>query len=120
MVKFLNWRFFSTAILICYSFLISLNRLGFLLIALKGKKIFCPDFISSTNTNFDNFFFREDIFFLIHIRQLINEEGYTIKGVQMYLKKDNTLTKTLPNKEKEYFQIIKEIKKDIKNIINNK
>ena len=62
----------------------------------------------------------EDISFLIHIRKLINEEGYTIKGVQIYLKKDNTLTKTLSNKEKEYFQIIKEIKKDIKNIINNK
>ena len=62
----------------------------------------------------------KDISFLIHIRQLINEEGYTIKGVQIYLKKDNTLTKTLSNKEKEYFQIIKEIKKDIQNIINNK
>ena len=62
----------------------------------------------------------KDISFLIHIRKLIKEEGYTIKGVQMYLKKDNTLTKTLSNKEKEYFQIIKEIKKDIKNIINNK
>ena len=62
----------------------------------------------------------KDISFLIYIRKLINEEGYTIKGVQIYLKKDNTLTKTLSNKEKEYFQIIKEIKKDIQNIINNK
>ena len=70
--------------------------------------------------NTHRYYNAEDISFLIHIRQLINEEGYTIKGVQIYLKKDNTVTKTLSNKEKEYFQIIKEIKKDIQNIINNK
>ena len=60
----------------------------------------------------------EDISFLIHIRQLINEEGYTIKGVQIYLSKAKK-TNSPSNNEKEYLQIINEIKIDINNIINN-
>jgi hypothetical protein len=54
---------------------------------------------------------------LLKIKKLIYEEGYTIKGVQLYLKKNNALIKN--NKEKVYLELIHEIKKDISDIINH-
>ena len=48
---------------------------------------------------------------------MISEEGYTIKGVQKNLgkaKKVNCL-----NNEEEYLQLLREIKRDIYNIIND-
>tara|TARA_B110000240_G_C13110365_1_gene288114 strand:+ start:156 stop:488 length:333 start_codon:yes stop_codon:yes gene_type:complete len=61
----------------------------------------------------------EDLSFLLNIKKLINEEGYTIKGVQILLKKDNLLIKKKSNKEKIYLELLNEIKKDIKDIVNH-
>ena len=61
----------------------------------------------------------EDISFLKDIKKLINEEGYTIKGVQTFLKKSNIFKKKSYNQEKAYLDLIHEIKKDISDIINN-
>ena len=61
----------------------------------------------------------EDVSFLLNIKMLINEEGYTIKGVQNFLKKNNILKTKTYNQEKVYLDLIHEIKKDISDIINN-
>ena len=61
----------------------------------------------------------EDISFLKNIKKLINEEGYTIKGAQTFLKKSNILKKKSYNQENTYLDLIHEIKKDISDIINN-
>ena len=58
-------------------------------------------------------------FFKGYSKKLINEEGYTIKGVQTFLKKSNILKKKSYNQEKVYLDLIHEIKKDISDIINN-
>ena len=67
--------------------------------------------------NNHRYYNEEDISFLLTVKKLINEEGYTIKGVQLYLKKNNALIKN--NKEKVYLELIHEIKKDISDIINH-
>ena len=67
--------------------------------------------------NNHRYYNKENLFFLLKIKKLIHEEGYTIKGVQLYLKKNNTLIKN--NKEKVYLELIHEIKKDISDIINH-
>ena len=67
--------------------------------------------------NNHRYYNKENLFFLLKIKKLIYEEGYTIKGVQLYLKKNNALIKN--NKEKVYLELIYEIKKDISDIINH-
>ena len=67
--------------------------------------------------NNHRYYNKKDLFFLLKIKKLIHEEGYTIKGVQLYLKKNNTLIKN--NKEEVYLELIHEIKKDISDIINH-
>ena len=67
--------------------------------------------------NNHRYYNKKDLFFLLKIKKLIHEEGYTIKGVQLYLKKNNALIKN--NKEKVYLELIHEIKKDISDIINH-
>ena len=69
--------------------------------------------------NNHRYYNEEDISFLLNVKKLINEEGYTIKGVQIYLSKEVKKTNSPSNNEKEYLQIINEIKIDINNIINN-
>ena len=69
--------------------------------------------------NNHRYYNKEDISFLLNIKKLISEEGYTIKGVQNFLKKDNVLVKNIFNKEEIYLDLINEIKTDIYNIINN-
>ena len=48
----------------------------------------------------------EDISFLKNIKKLINEEGYTIKGAQTFLKKSNILKKKSYNQENTYLDLI--------------
>ena len=69
--------------------------------------------------NNHRYYNEEDISFLLTVKKLINEEGYTIKGVQIYLGKEAKRSNSPLNNEKEYLQIINEIKIDINNIINN-
>ena len=69
--------------------------------------------------NNHRYYNKENLFFLLKIKKLIHEEGYTIKGVQLYLKKNNVLIKTKYNKEEVYLELIHEIKKDISDIINH-
>ena len=69
--------------------------------------------------NNHRYYNEEDISFLLNVKKLIDEEGYTIKGVQIYLSKEVKKTNSPSNNEKEYLQIINEIKIDINNIINN-
>lgn len=69
--------------------------------------------------NNHRYYNKKDLSFLLNIKKLINEEGYTIKGVQLYLKKNNGLIKTKYNKEEVYLELIHEIKKDISDIINH-
>jgi len=68
--------------------------------------------------NNHRYYSKEDIFFLKYLNKLISEEGYTIKGVQKHLKKDKNIK--FVNHEEEYFELLKDIKKDINSIINDK
>jgi hypothetical protein len=54
--------------------------------------------------------------FILNIKKLVAEEGYTIKGVQKSLK--NNKNRDTFNNEEEYLQLLNEIKTDINNIIN--
>ena len=69
--------------------------------------------------NNHRYYNNKDISFLLNINNLINVEGYTIKGVQFFLKKENVVTKKIFNKDKAYLDLIHEIKIDISDIINN-
>jgi len=69
--------------------------------------------------NNHRYYNKEDLFFLLKIKKLIHEEGYTIKGAQLYFKKNNVLIKKIYNKEEVYLELIHEIKKDISDIINH-
>ncbi|MDB9762108.1 MerR family transcriptional regulator [Alphaproteobacteria bacterium] len=69
--------------------------------------------------NNHRYYNKDDLFFLLKIKKLIHEEGYTIKGVQLYFKKNNVLIKKIYNKEEVYLELIHEIKKDISDIINH-
>ena len=68
--------------------------------------------------NSHRYYSKEDILFLKYLKKLISEEGYTIKGVQKYLQKDKDLI--FVSHEEEYLELLKEIKIDINNIINEK
>jgi len=60
----------------------------------------------------------EDVKFIKEIKKLIYVDGYTIKGVQIYLK--NSKSKKVNNDNNEKFQsILIEIRDEIKNLINN-
>ena len=69
--------------------------------------------------NSHRYYNKEDIVFLLNIKNLINKEGYTIKGVQIFLKKVDVLPKNSFHKEEAYLELIHEIKTDISDIINN-
>lgn len=67
--------------------------------------------------NNHRYYNKDDINFIKYLKNMISEEGYTIKGVQKNLgkaKKVNCL-----NNEEEYLQLLREIKRDIYNIIND-
>ena len=68
--------------------------------------------------NNHRYYNKEDLFFLLKIKKLIHEEGYTIKGVQLYLKKNTVLINKKHNKEEVYLELIHEIKKDINEIMD--
>jgi DNA-binding transcriptional MerR regulator len=68
--------------------------------------------------NNHRYYSKEDVFFIKYLKKLISEEGYTIKGVQKHLAKNKA--KDSVSHEEEYFQLLNEIKTDIKNIIDNK
>ena len=66
--------------------------------------------------NNHRYYSKEDIIFILSIKKLVSEEGYTIKGVQKSIinnKKINSF-----NYEEEYLRLLNEIKVDINNIIN--
>ena len=69
--------------------------------------------------NNHRYYNNDDLSFLLRIKKLIHEEGYTIKGVQLHLKKNNVIIKNEHNKEDSYLELIHEIKKDISDIINH-
>ena len=66
--------------------------------------------------NNHRYYSKEDMIFILNIKKLVTEDGYTIKGVQKYLK--NNKNRDTFNNEEEYFQLLNEIKTDINNIIN--
>ena len=69
--------------------------------------------------NNHRYYNNDDLSFLLRIKKLIHEEGYTIKGVQIFLKKADVLPKNSFHKEEAYLELIHEIKTDISDIINN-
>jgi DNA-binding transcriptional MerR regulator len=69
--------------------------------------------------NNHRYYNKKDLSFLLNIKKLINEEGYTIKGVQLYLKKNHAAIIKKHNKEESYLELINEIKKDIGDIIKH-
>ena len=66
--------------------------------------------------NNHRYYSKEDMIFILNIKKLVAEEGYTIKGVQKNLK--NKKNRDTFNNEEEYLQLLNEIKTDINNIIN--
>jgi len=66
--------------------------------------------------NNHRYYSKEDMIFILNIKKLVAEEGYTIKGVQKSLK--NNKNRDTFNNEEEYLQLLNEIKTDINNIIN--
>jgi len=64
------------------------------------------------------YYSQEDILFILEIKKLIYTEGYTIKGVQNYLKKNKIVNKTSINNTK-YISLLSEIREDIKDVIKN-
>ena len=66
--------------------------------------------------NNHRYYSKEDMIFILNIKKLVAEEGYTIKGVQKNLK--NNKNRDTFNNEEEYLQLLNEIKTDINNIIN--
>ncbi|MDG2000702.1 MAG: MerR family transcriptional regulator [Alphaproteobacteria bacterium] len=67
--------------------------------------------------NNHRYYSKEDMIFILNIKKLVAEEGYTIKGVQKNLK--NNKNRDTFNNEEEYLQLLNEIKTDINNIINS-
>lgn len=66
--------------------------------------------------NNHRYYSKEDMIFILNIKKLVAEEGYTIKGVQKNLK--NKKNRDTFNNEEEYLHLLNEIKTDINNIIN--
>ena len=66
--------------------------------------------------NKHRYYSKEDIIFILNIKKMVSEEGYTIKGVQKNLKNNKNIGSF--NNEEEYLRLINEIKIDINNIIN--
>ena len=61
----------------------------------------------------------EDIIYLIEIKNLIYKEGYTIKGVQKFLKNRNKGDKNSPD-NKKFLAVLCEIRDEIEILIKNK
>ncbi|MFP6779884.1 MAG: MerR family transcriptional regulator [Alphaproteobacteria bacterium] len=67
--------------------------------------------------NKHRYYSKEDIIFILNIKKMVSEEGYTIKGVQKNLINNKNIVSF--NNEEEYLRLINEIKIDINNIINS-
>ena len=66
--------------------------------------------------NNHRYYSKEDMIFILNIKKLVTEDGYTIKGVQKNLKNNKNIDSF--NNEEEYLRLLNEIKIDINNIIN--
>ena len=66
--------------------------------------------------NNHRYYSKEDIIYILNIKKLVSEEGYTIKGVQKNLINNKNIDSF--NNEEEYLRLLNEIKIDINNIIN--
>jgi len=68
--------------------------------------------------NSHRYYNKDDISFILLIKKLINNEGYTIKGVQNYLNKNKKSNKIDVN-HKEYQSVLSEIRNEIELLIKN-
>ena len=66
--------------------------------------------------NNHRYYSKEDIIYILNIKKLVSEEGYTIKGVQKNLINNKNIDAV--NNEEQYLRLLNEIKIDINNIIN--
>ena len=66
--------------------------------------------------NNHRYYSKEDIIYILNIKKLVSEEGYTIKGVQKNLINNKNIDAI--NNEEQYLRLLNEIKIDINNIIN--
>ena len=64
------------------------------------------------------YYSREDLVFILTIKKLIYTEGYTIKGVQNYLKRNKADNKENIS-DKKYVDLLSEIREEIKILIKN-
>ena len=64
------------------------------------------------------YYSQEDLIFILKIKKLIYTEGYTIKGVQKYIKK-NKIVNNENVSDKKYLDLLSEIRDEIKVLIKN-